>query len=96
VLVFFNDILFYSKNWNSHLKNVETLLKILQENKFHANKSKCSFEQKEIVFLGHVVSDEGIKVDPKKIEAVTEWPRPKSMTSLRGCLGLIEYYRRFV
>jgi hypothetical protein len=55
VLVFFDDILVYSKNWNSHIKHIETILKIVQENKFYINKSKCSFGQKEIIFLGHVI-----------------------------------------
>jgi hypothetical protein len=96
VLVFFDDILVYSKNWSLHLKHVETILKLLEENKFYANKSKCSFGQEEIEFLGHVVSTEGIKVDPKKIMAITEWPSPKMITSLRGFLGLTGYYRRFV
>ena len=73
VLVFFNDILIYSKKWNSHLKHVETILKLLEENKFYANKSKCSFGQKEIEFLGHIVSAGGIKVDPNKVMAITEW-----------------------
>ena len=96
VLVFFDDILVYSKHLKSHLNKIETILKILQENKFRANKYKCSFGKKEIVFLGHVISDEGIKVDSKKIVAFTEWPSPKSITSLQGFPGLIGYYRIFV
>ena len=93
VLDFFNDILIYSKNWNSHLKHVETILKLLEENKFYVDKSKCSFRKKEIEFLGHIVSADGIKVDPKKIRAITEWSSPKSITSLRGFLGLTGYCR---
>jgi hypothetical protein len=65
VLVFFDDILVYSRNWNLHLKHIETVLKLLEENKFYANKSKCSFIRREIEFLGHVVSIEGIKVDQR-------------------------------
>lgn len=72
LLVFFYDILVYSKNWKLHLKHVETVLKLLQENKLYDNKSKCNFRQKEIVFWGHIVFDEGIKVDPKKILALVE------------------------
>ena len=89
VLLFFDDILIYNKKWNLYLKHVETILKILEENKFYANKSKCSFEQNEIEFLGHIVLVDGIKVDPKKIRAITEWPPPKSITPLRGFLGLM-------
>ena len=96
VLVFFDDILIYSKNWNSHLKHVETILKLLQENKFYAKKLKCSFGKKEIEFLGHIVSANDIKVDPQKIMAITKWPSPKSITLLRGFMGLTRYYTRFV
>jgi hypothetical protein len=56
VLVFFDDILVYNKNWSLHLKHIETMLKLLEENKFYANKSKCSFGRGEIEFLGHIVS----------------------------------------
>ena len=79
-----------------HLKHVETTLKLLEENKFYANKSKCSLRRKEIEFLENTVSSDGIKVDPKKIRAITEWPPPKSITSLRGFLGITIYYRIFV
>ena len=96
VLVFFDDILIYSKNWNSHLKHVEAILKLLEENKFYANKSKCSFGQKHVEFLGHIVSTDDIKVDPKKIMVITEWSSPNSITLLRGFLGLTCYYRIFV
>jgi hypothetical protein len=94
--LFFDDILVYNKNWNSHLKHNETVLNILQENKFYTNKSKCSFGQKYILFSGHVVSDDGIKVDPKKIATVSERPSPKSITLSRGFLGLTGYYKRLV
>ena len=83
MLVFFYYILIYSKNWNSHLKHVETILKLLEENKFYANKWKCSFRKKEIEFLGHIVSTDNIKVDLKKIMEIIEWPPLKSITLLR-------------
>ena len=70
--MFFEDILIYSKNWNSHLKHVETILNLLEENKFYANKSKCSFGKKEIDFFMQIVSADGIKVDPKKIMTITK------------------------
>ena len=96
VLVFFDDILIYSKNWNSHLKHVETILKLLEVKKIYANKSKCSFAKKEIEFLGHIVSTDDIKVNPKKNRAIIEWPSPKSITSLRGFMALTSYYIIFV
>ena len=71
-------------------------MNLLEENKFYANKSKCSFRQKEIEFLGHIVSADNIKVNSKTIMANTEWHSPKSITSLRGFLGITSYYRIFV
>ena len=67
MLVFFDDMLIYSKNWNSHLNYVETILNILEDNTFYANKSKCSLGQKEIEFLGHIVSSHDIKGDHRVV-----------------------------
>ncbi|WMV08799.1 hypothetical protein MTR67_002184 [Solanum verrucosum] len=67
-----------------------------REKKLHAKLSKCEFWLDEVAFLGHVVSTEGVKVDPSKIQAVVEWRPPKSPTKVRSFLGLAGYYRRFV
>jgi len=96
VLVFFDDILIYSKTWKEHLKHLETVLSILEENEFYAKKSKCTFGKEEVEYLGHIISREGVKVDSKKIQAIKEWPKPKNVSKLRGFLGLAGYYRRFV
>ena len=58
--------------------------------------SKCEFWLDQVAFLGHVVSKDGIQVDPKKIEAIIDWPRPTTVTEVRSFLGLVGYYRRFV
>ena len=62
----------------------------------YAKLSKCEFWLRKVVFLGHIVSNEGVSVDPQKIEAVSNWPRPKNPTEVRSFLGLAGYYRRFV
>jgi hypothetical protein len=68
----------------------------LRENKLYGKLSKCSFFQKEIQYLGHIISSEGISVDPKKVKAIMEWPVPKNAHEVRSFMGLAGYYRRFV
>jgi len=68
----------------------------IQEQKLFAKLSKCSFWQREMGFLGHIVSAEGVLVDLEKIEAIKDWPRPTNATEIRSFLGLAGYYRRFV
>ena len=96
VLVFFDDILVYCKTWKEHLKHLEEVLSVLEKNQFYAKLSKCTFGQKEVEYLGHIISREGVQVDPNKIKAIKEWPKPKNISKLRGFLGLIGYYRRFI
>ena len=96
VIVFIDDILIYSKNKEEHLEHVAKVLDALKEQKLKVRPHKCSYGQKEVNFLGFVVSDEGIKVDPKKVAAVAEWPHPISAQEVRSFLGLAGYYRRFI
>ena len=96
VLVFFDDILIYSLTWEKHLQHVDLLLPLLLTHNLFFKLSKCSFGMKEVEYLGHIVGREGVKVDPKKIQAMQDWPQPKTLKSLRGFLGLIGYYHKFV
>ncbi|KAA3464322.1 reverse transcriptase [Gossypium australe] len=96
VVVFIDDILVYSKSEEEHDAHLYVVLQVLREKQLYAKFSKCEFWLKEVTFLGHVVSAEGIRVDPSKIEAVLGWKPPKSVTEIRSFLGLAGYYRRFV
>lgn len=96
ILVFFDDILVYSKSWTDHLCHLRTTLELLQGNQLFAKQSKCVFGQSSLEYLGHKISDKGVSADPVKVVAMQNWPRPTNLKSLRGFLGLTGYYRRFV
>jgi len=95
-LVYLDDIILHSKTLEEHLQRLEKLLQQLQEVNLKLKPSKCSLMQKKVVFLGHVVSGDGIATDPEKIKLVEEWPTPTNLKQLRGFLGLTGYYRKFV
>ncbi|KAL4011171.1 hypothetical protein IC575_028220 [Cucumis melo] len=96
VIVFIDDILIYSKTEVEHEEHLHQVLETLRANKLYAKFSKCEFWLRKVTFLGHVVSSKGVSVDPAKIEAVTNWPRPSTVSEIRSFLGLAGYYRRFV
>jgi hypothetical protein len=96
VLVFFDDILIYSKSWEDHVQHVDKVLQLLKEQQLYAKPSKCFFGVKEVEYLGHIVSHEGVNVDPNKIKAMMDWSIPKTLKNLRGFLGLTGYYCKFV
>jgi hypothetical protein len=96
VLVFFDDILIYSKSWEDHVRHVDKVLQLIKEQQLYAKPSKCFFGVKEVEYFGHIVSHEGVKVDPNKIKSMMDWPIPKTLKNLRGFLGLTGYYHKFV
>ncbi|VVA31186.1 PREDICTED: retrotransposon, partial [Prunus dulcis] len=96
VIVFIDDILVYSKSRKAHMKHLELVLKTMRRKKLFAKFSKCQFWLDRVNFLGHVISADGVYVDPQKVEAVVNWPQPTSVTEVRSFLGLAGYYRRFV
>ncbi|KAI5343165.1 hypothetical protein L3X38_011041 [Prunus dulcis] len=96
VLVFFDDILVYSTSWSDHLRHLHTVLEILEHHQLFVKMTKCAFGVSTIEYLGHIVSRQGVSVDPSKLNAVADWPVPTSVKSLRGFLGLTGYYRKFI
>ena len=96
VLVFFYDILIFSQSLQEHLQHVRAVLELLRANVLYAKRSKCCFGVSQVEYLGHFISGEKVSTDPKKVEAVLNWPIPRTVKQLRGFLGLTGYYRRFV
>jgi hypothetical protein len=96
LLVFFDDLLIYSKTWEEHLRHLEEILSIMEDQSLYAKESKCEFGMTKILYLGHVVSAQGVQVHREKIQAILDWPPPKNISHLRGFFGICSYYRRFV
>ena len=96
VVVYFDDILVYSKSLYEHIGHLHCVLDVLRKEKLYANLKKCSFCLDKIVFLGYVVSTKGIMVDEEKVKAIKEWPTPKLITEVRNFHGLASFYRLFV
>ena len=71
-------------------------LKLLREHKLYAKLSKCDFYKDKIHYLGHIISDKGISMDPEKIEAIMNWPTPRNVTDVRSFMGLVGYYGRLM
>ena len=96
VVVFIDDILVYSKDRENHDTHLQVVLETLRKERLYAKLSNCEFWLREVSFLGHIVSEEGIQVDPKKVEVIIEWKPSRNVTEVRSFLGLAIYYRRFV
>ncbi|GJP74506.1 hypothetical protein CLOP_g5073 [Closterium sp. NIES-67] len=96
VIIYLDDILIYSTTREQHLKNLEAIFQQLQQHRLIIKGSKCEFLKQELEFLGHVISMEGIQIDPKKLWAIQEWKPPTNLQQLQSFLGLVNYVRRFI
>ncbi|XP_074301498.1 putative mitochondrial protein AtMg00860 [Silene latifolia] len=95
-VVYFDDILIYSKTTREHLNHLEQVFQILRGSKLFGKLEKCTFLASEIKFLGYIISGREISVDQDKIDAIKSWPIPKSFTEVRAFHGLASFYRRFI
>ncbi len=96
VLLYLDDVIVFSSTVEQHLERLERVLQRFWHHGLKVKLSKCCFFQKEVRYLGHVISSEGVSTDPEKIQAVAEWARPQTAKELRSFLGFASYYRRFV
>lgn len=94
VLVFFDDILVYNKSMEEHGMHLKQVFEVLSQH--YANRKKCEFGQTRLGYLGHVIYEFGVEMDESKVKVMLDWPQPKTVTELRGLLGLSEYYRNFI
>jgi hypothetical protein len=88
LLVLFDDLFIYNKTWEEHLQHVDQILSIMEEQPLYYKESKCEFGIIELLYLGHIIGEKGVQVHREKITVIREWPTSKTLTELRGFLGL--------
>ncbi|KAI2665369.1 Transposon Tf2-9 polyprotein [Labeo rohita] len=96
VIVYIDDILVYSNTYDEHITHVRAVLQRLISHQLYAKEEKCEFHLDKISFLGYVISPEGVSMDEQKVNAVLNWPRPKTLKELQRFLGFSNFYRRFI
>lgn len=96
VIIFFDSILVYSKSLAEHYEHLHSVFSIMRQNHMYAKSSNCIFAIDKIEYLGHFISSKGVETDPRKVEAVQNWPTPTTVKELKSFLGLAGYYRRFI
>ncbi|GKA14923.1 putative mitochondrial protein [Tanacetum coccineum] len=95
-LVFFDDILIYSKSLKEHVEHLRAVLEVMRKHQLYAKLSKCVFGTRQVEYLGHVISTMGVSTDPSKIKAMEDWCVPRNVKQLRDFFGLTGYYKMFI
>lgn len=96
VVCYLDDILVYSKNVDEHIEHLRQVFDVLRREQLYAKLSKCHWAKSQVEYLGHIVSADGIRMDPRKTSAVKDWPKPTNVSDLRKFLGLTNYFRKFI
>jgi hypothetical protein len=95
-VVYLDDIVISNKTWAEHLQNIQQVLHTLQQHKLYSNLEKFPFVMDKVHYLGYIIDQHGIHVDPVKIQVIHDWPAPTTLTELQSLLGLANFYHRFV
>ncbi|RXW11974.1 hypothetical protein EST38_g13881 [Candolleomyces aberdarensis] len=96
VIIYMDDVLIFTKDLDTHCHITREVLQIMKDNNLSLKPEKCEWEKTEIEYLGHIISTDGVKMDPKKVQAIINWLTPKSKKELQQFLVLANYYRRFI
>jgi len=95
-IVYLDDVLLMSKDFSEHYMHLEMLFKKFRDANLRMNGKKCSFAKDEIKYIGHVLSKDGVRIDPSKTGVIDSWPQPKTVKQVRSFLGMVNFYKRFV
>lgn len=96
VVVYFDDILIFSKTVDDHLLHLRVVLDILRTNQLYLKLKKCEFQESKLPFLGYIVAAHGLQVDEQKVAAIRDWPTPKTIHDVRSFHGLATFYHWFI
>jgi hypothetical protein len=96
VVVYLDDIIIFNKTWEEHMRHIQQVLSTLQQHKLYANLEKCSFGMNRVQYLGYIVDEHGVHVDPANIQVICEWPAYTTLTEIQSFLGLENFYQWFV
>ena len=96
VAVYLDNILIYTKTIEEHRKIVRKVLRRLEENDLYLWPAKCEFEQTEVEYLGMIIRENHVSMDPAKVQAITDWPTPRNLTNMKGFLGFSNFYCHFI
>jgi hypothetical protein len=91
-----DDISIFSLTWKNHIMHVKTIFELLKKEKLYVKIYKCEFGKNSLVYLGYIVGNGKIKIDPSKVEVIVNWPKPTTTTEVRSFLGVVQYWRKFI
>ena len=96
VIVYLDDLLVFRKIWEEHIVHVKKVLDVLRKEKLYVKMSKCEFAKNYLVYLGHVIGGDHLRVDPAKVSVIVNWPKPNTITEIRSFLGAVQYWRKLI